>query len=60
MLEELAGEIIEGRRLRSVAEVLGEIGDTPNLLEIELDILMKYADKIRRFFAVTKRIFAES
>ena len=54
MLEKLAGEIMEGRRLRSVAEVLGEIGDTPNLLEIELDTFMKYADKIRRFFCGDK------
>ncbi len=47
-LEKLAGEVIAGRRFKTVSAVLGKAGGTPNLLQAELGELMAGADRIRR------------
>jgi biotin synthase len=47
-LEQLANEVIAGRRLRTVSAVLGKENGTPNLLQAELGELAAGADRIRR------------
>lgn len=46
-LKKLADEIIAGRRLKHLSEVLGEQGNLPNLLNTDIKELMEEANRIR-------------